>query len=287
MGLHSPLSKGLENDIEKASKILSSFLYDKEAQYTDKIIPGDILERCKGIAVLTVIKGGILWSGRAGTGLVISRLPGGEWSAPSAIATAGVGFGGQIGAQITDFVMILNTESAVKAFSRGGNITLGANIGVAAGPVGRNAEIGGSIREAAAIYSYSKSKGLFAGISLEGSGIIERKDANEKFYGSKVSADELLSGKIERPQQAQILYDSIKNRTDYYKKSITGSLNLNTDNPKNISEQKENSSDQEKITPEKSENISFKEIIAAEQPSQSLEQNNISQYQKQPEAKAE
>lgn len=82
--------------------------------------------------------------------------------------------------QVTDFVIILNKRSAVDAFSKGGNLTLGGNFTIAAGPVGRNLEADVSLRSTAAIYTYSKTRGLFAGISVEGSGLIERKDANRK-----------------------------------------------------------------------------------------------------------
>ncbi|KAF9928001.1 hypothetical protein BGZ67_007204, partial [Mortierella alpina] len=104
-----------------------------------------------------------------------------------------MGFGGQIGAEITDFVVVLNNKTAVKSFTAGGNVTLGGNLSVAAGPIGRTAEAGASasVKSVAAIYSYSKTKGLFAGVSIEGSVIIERKDANEAFYRQKVTAADL------------------------------------------------------------------------------------------------
>jgi hypothetical protein len=117
--------------------------------------------------------------------------------------TGGAGFGGQIGFELTDFVFILNDASAVKTFSQSGSLTLGGNVSLAAGPVGRNAEAAGaaSLRSVAGIFSYSKTKGLFAGVSLEGSAIIERKEANAKLYGRPISARELLSG-TERPPHA-------------------------------------------------------------------------------------
>jgi hypothetical protein len=134
---------------------------------------------------------------------VIARLPDGSWSAPTAIATGGAGFGGQIGFELTDFVFILNDSSAVKTFSQAGSLTLGGNVSIAAGPIGRNAEAAGaaSLKSVAGIFSYSKTKGLFAGVSLEGSAIVERKDANTKLYGRPISARELLTG-AERPPPA-------------------------------------------------------------------------------------
>ncbi len=81
---------------------------------------------------------------------------------------------------MTDFVIILNKRAAIEAFSKGGNLTLGGNFTVAAGPVGRNMEGDIAVRSPAAIYTYSKTKGLFAGVSIEGSYLVERKDANRK-----------------------------------------------------------------------------------------------------------
>ena len=82
--------------------------------------------------------------------------------------------------KMTDFVIILNKRAAVDAFSKGGNLTLGGNFTLAAGPLGRNLEADVALRSTAAIYTYSKTRGLFAGISVEGSGLIERKDTNKK-----------------------------------------------------------------------------------------------------------
>lgn len=120
---------------------------------------------------------------RAGTGLVIARLPSGDWSAPSAIGTGGMGFGGQAGAEVTEFILVLNSRAAIRQFMSAGSITLGGNMSVALGPIGRNAEGSGSLNskgKLAAMYSYSKTKGVFAGISVEGSAIVERQDCNVK-----------------------------------------------------------------------------------------------------------
>lgn len=135
-------------------------------------------------------------------------------SAPSAIGTVGGGFGGQIGFELTDFVFILNDSSAVKTFAQAGSLTLGGNVSLAAGPVGRNAEAAGaaSLKSVAGIFSYSKTKGLFAGVSLEGSVIIERRDANEKLYGSRVTARQCLEGKVAVPPQADSLMQVLNSR---------------------------------------------------------------------------
>lgn len=146
--------------------------------------------------------------------MVVARLADGSWSAPSAIGTGGAGFGGQIGFELTDFVFILNDAAAVRTFSQAGSLTLGGNVSIAAGPVGRNAEAAGaaSLKGVAGIFSYSKTKGLFAGVSLEGSAIIERRDANEKLYGRRFTAAELLTGAVRPPPAAQPLMNILNSR---------------------------------------------------------------------------
>ncbi|KAK3941687.1 hypothetical protein QBC46DRAFT_99070 [Diplogelasinospora grovesii] len=214
MGLNNPLPSSMTSECKKCGKILSSFVDPRQSFGPEKVIPPSVLANAKGLAILTVIKAGFLGSARFGSGLVVARLPDGSWSAPSAIATGGAGFGGQIGFELTDFVFILNDPSAVKTFSQAGSLTLGGNVSIAAGPVGRNAEAAGaaSIRSVAGIFSYSKTKGLFAGVSLEGSVIVERKDANAKLYGRQVSARELLTGGERQPAAAAPLMNILNTR---------------------------------------------------------------------------
>ncbi|KAI8314001.1 SH3 domain-containing protein [Colletotrichum sp. SAR11_59] len=223
MGLHNPLPSSMASECKKCGKILNSFIDPRQAFSPDKIIPPSILANAKiadlsteeqGLAILTVLKAGFLGSGRFGSGLVVSRLPDGSWSAPSAIGTAGAGFGGQIGFELTDFVFILNDASAVKTFAQAGSLTLGGNVSIAAGPVGRNAEAAGaaSLKSVAGIFSYSKTKGLFAGVSLEGSVIIERRDANEKLYGTRYTAAQILTGSVRPPSQAAPLMNILNSR---------------------------------------------------------------------------
>jgi lipid-binding SYLF domain-containing protein len=174
-----------------------------------------------------VFKAGFLGTARFGSGVVVARLADGSWSAPSAIGTVGAGFGGQIGFELTDFVFILNDASAVRTFAQAGSLTLGGNVSIAAGPVGRNAEAAGaaSLKGVAGIFSYSKTKGMFAGVSLEGSGIIERRDANEKLYGRRWTARELLGGQVPPPPAAQPLLSVLNSRAF----SGVGGANPSTD----------------------------------------------------------
>lgn len=205
--------------------MLASFVKPNQMLGVNDVIPPDILQNAKGLAIITVLKAGFLFSGRAGSGVIVARLPDGSWSPPSAIATAGAGAGGQVGVELTDFVFILNTDEAVKSFAQAGSITLGGNISVAAGPLGRNAEAGGtaSLKSAAAIFAYSKTKGLFAGVSLEGSAIVERREANRKFYGNNCKARQILAGRVEAPPGCEPLFRVLESRAftrrragDYY-----------------------------------------------------------------------
>lgn len=145
---------------------------------------------------------------------MVARLGDGSWSAPSAIMVGGAGFGGQIGFELTDFVFILNDAAAVRAFSQQGSLTLGGNVSIAAGPVGRNAEAAGaaSLKGVAGVFSYAKTKGLFAGVSLEGSALIERRDANEKLYSSRIKAAQILTGGVRPPPAAEPLMRVLNSR---------------------------------------------------------------------------
>jgi lipid-binding SYLF domain-containing protein len=168
----------------------------------------------QGLAIITVLKGAFLGSARFGSGVVVARLSDGTWSAPSALATGGAGFGGQIGFELTDFVFILNDAAAVRAFSQQGSVTLGGNVSIAAGPVGRSAEASGaaSTKGVAGVFSYSKTKGLFAGVSLEGSMLVERRDANEKLYNSRITAKQILEGGVRPPLVAEPLMRVLNSR---------------------------------------------------------------------------
>jgi SH3 domain-containing YSC84-like protein 1 len=193
----SPVYASMQDDVDQAATIIERF-----QAVPEKAIPQAVLKDARGLAIMTVIKAGFGVSGRGGTGVVVARTRNG-WSGPSAIGTGGAGFGFQIGAQVTEFVMILNTDAAVQAFSRDVNVTLGGDISVAAGPIGRTAEA--AITPVAAIYTYSRSQGLFAGVSLEGTVIGTRNDTNAEYYGRPVTPEEILSGKVPPPPGAMRL----------------------------------------------------------------------------------
>lgn len=198
-------------------------------------IPSRLLRKAKGIAIITCAKGGLGFAGfEFGTGLVVARCstPDGadndgehhrrhydniDWSAPSAIGLAGFAWGALIGAQLSDHIFLLMTSEAVRLFStQDATIQLGVDVGVAVGPVGRSAEADLAASRShgtvamAPIYTYSLSKGLYAGVSMDGRVVMTRPRINEKFYGRAVTAEELLAGHVPRPPAAQPLYDAIR-----------------------------------------------------------------------------
>ncbi len=193
----SAVFASLQEDVNEATNIIRSF-----DGIAEQGIPKEVLQNAKGVAVLTVYKAGFMFSGRGGTGVVVAKTRDG-WSGPSAIGTGGAGFGFQIGAKATDFVIVLNSDAAVDAFARGTNVELGAALSVAAGPVGRTAEAG--VLPVAAVYTYSRSKGLFAGVSLEGTVIAARNEANTEYYGQPVTPVEILTGRVAPPPGARPL----------------------------------------------------------------------------------
>lgn len=169
-------------------------------------IPEAVLSHARGLAIIKVLKVGFGVSGKGGEGVVVARTNHG-WSGPSFIGTGGAGVGFQIGAEVTDFIFVLNNNAAVRAFSHGGNVKIGADASAAAGPVGRHAEA--DVMPTAAIYTYSRSKGLFAGVSLQGAVIATQADANRRYYGREVTPPAILSGKASPPAGANRLLSAL------------------------------------------------------------------------------
>jgi lipid-binding SYLF domain-containing protein len=186
-----------QDTVNRCAAIISQF-----QQMPEKAIPRDVLRKARGLAIMSVVKAGFIFSAKGGQGIVIARTPRG-WSGPSFIATGGGGWGLQAGAQVTDFVIVLNTDAAVQAFSRGGNVTIGVDLSAAAGPVGRTAA--GAVLPTAAVYTYSRSKGLFVGVSLEGAVIGTQRQSNFNYYGGPVRADSILTGVTKPPQGSATL----------------------------------------------------------------------------------
>lgn len=159
----------------------------------DNGIPEELMARAKGIAVIPhVIKGAFGVGGRYGKGLVSQRMADGKWGTPAFVEVGGGSFGLQLGVEATDLVLVFTDDSGLKGLLKG-KVTLGADATVAAGPVGRKAAVGTDVLLKSAIYSYSRSKGLFAGVSLDGAAITMDDSANQKVYGKEIDANSILT----------------------------------------------------------------------------------------------
>jgi lipid-binding SYLF domain-containing protein len=159
-----------------------------------KEIPQPLLEKCRCVAVFPgVVKGALGWGGRRGSGVLSCRDDSGTWSAPTFMTLTGGSVGLQIGVEKADVVLFVMNSKSAEALADGG-FTLGAKGSIAAGPVGRTAEGATDLRLDAEIYSYARSKGLFAGLSLEGAHLGHDVRAIERFYGKSVAPRALLFG---------------------------------------------------------------------------------------------
>ncbi|XP_041638298.1 SH3 domain-containing YSC84-like protein 1 [Cheilinus undulatus] len=214
--MSNPIPGNLKSEAKKAAKILRDFTEISNRNGPDKLIPAHVIAKAEGLAIISVIKAGFMITARGGSGIVIARLADRRWSAPSAIGIAGLGGGFEIGVEVSDLVIILNQRRAIEAFTKGGNLTLGGNCTVAMGPMGRNVEADVALRSTAAVFTYCRSRGLFAGISLEGSYLIERKETNRKFYSRDIRASAILNGDVEPPSECYDLYHILEMYTEAY-----------------------------------------------------------------------
>lgn len=222
----------IDKESDKAARILRSFCKDgfyapeseistdekgkinrpKGKQKVLQKIPSQVIKNAKGLAIFTTMRTGLWMSGSGGSGVLLGRIPEtGEWSPPSGIMlhTAGIGF--LAGVDIYDCVVIINTYEALNAFKTL-RCTLGGEVSVAAGPVGMGGLLESEVhKRQAPIWNYMKSKGLYAGVAIDGTIIIERTDENERFYGERISVTDILAGKIRHPPDTiETLIQTIK-----------------------------------------------------------------------------
>ena len=222
----------IDKESDKAARILRSFCKDgfyapeseistdengkinrpKGKQKVIQKIPSRVIKNAKGLAIFTTMRTGLWMSGSGGSGVLLGRVPEtGEWSPPSGIMlhTAGIGF--LAGVDIYDCVVVINTYEALQAFKMM-RCTLGGEVSVAAGPVGLGGLLESEVhKRQAPIWTYMKSKGLYAGVAIDGTIIIERTDENERFYGERISVTDILAGKIRFPPDSiNTLLETIK-----------------------------------------------------------------------------
>jgi lipid-binding SYLF domain-containing protein len=159
----------------------------------DNAVPGSIMERAEGIAVFpSMLKGGFVVGGQRGRGVLSVRdKKNGGWSSPAFLTITGGSFGAQIGAQAIDLILVINNQRGLEQLVRN-QFKIGADAAVTAGPVGRDASASTDIQLRAQILSYSRARGLFAGVTLNGSTIRQDRDANERFYGTAFRTGQIV-----------------------------------------------------------------------------------------------
>jgi lipid-binding SYLF domain-containing protein len=187
---------------EEAKVIVATQVMEELRMQRDQYVPDLLLERAYGIAIIPdVVKVGFGIGGRRGTGIMLVRDKNGRFANPIFVALTGGSIGWQVGAQKTDVVLVFTTRKGVDGIADG-KLTLGADAAVAAGPVGRNASLATDQNFSAEIYSYSRSRGLFAGVALDGSAITIERRSNTRFYGRKAEVSDIVAGGVVRNSES-------------------------------------------------------------------------------------
>ena len=160
-------------------------------------IPLDLLRKAQGIVIVPdLVKAGFVIAGRVGRGVLMARDENGTWTNPVFLGMAGGSIGAQIGASATDVVLLFRTRKSVDDFLSHNKVTLGADIAIAAGPLGRSVEADTDLKMRAEILSYSRSRGLFAGVAIEGASLHVRHRANDSYYNEpNLMVGDILAGR--------------------------------------------------------------------------------------------
>ena len=174
-------------------------------------IPDAVLSSCAGLAIFNVLRAGAFHGSlAAGSGVVIARRPDGTWSPPSSFVVSTLGAGFVVGLDIYDCVCVLNTPAQVAAFTNP-RVSLGGDASIAVGPLGAGASVDAALsRSVKPVWSYMKSRGLWAGVQIDGTVIVSRADANAAFYGRGIKAKEILLGDVAWPAGAQPLFNVLR-----------------------------------------------------------------------------
>jgi lipid-binding SYLF domain-containing protein len=191
LGLY-PSAQETQQDPGEARRLRdASAVFGEIMSAEDRAIPRAILGKAEGIAIFpSTVKAGFVVGGMRGRGVLSARTASG-WSSPAFLTLTGGSFGLQIGGQAADIVLVINDRRGLENLVRN-QFKLGADAGVAAGPVGRDAQAATDIQLRAQILSYSRARGLFAGVTINGSTIRSDRDANERFYGKRLETGEIV-----------------------------------------------------------------------------------------------
>jgi lipid-binding SYLF domain-containing protein len=170
----------------------------------DKAIPTSILEKAEAIAIFpSTIKGAFIVGAQRGKGIIsVHDRTKGTWSSPAFLTLTGGSVGFQIGGQAVDIILVVQNRRGLENLLQN-QFEIGGEASATAGPVGRDAAVSTDIQLRAEILSYSRSRGLFAGVSLKGAALRQDQDANQKFYGNRLrTRDVVLDGKATKPMSA-------------------------------------------------------------------------------------
>ncbi len=206
---HLLIAQGSSDETKRISE--AATVLEEIMAASDKAVPRAIMEKAEGIAVFpSLIKGGLVVGAQRGRGILSVRdKKSGGWSSPAFLTVTGGSFGAQIGAQAIDLVLIINNQRGLEQLVRN-QFKVGADASVAAGPVGRDASASTDIQMRAQILSYSRARGLFAGVTLNGSTIRQDRDANERFYGTAYRTSQIVfDGLGGSPAPAQSWKDTL------------------------------------------------------------------------------
>jgi lipid-binding SYLF domain-containing protein len=191
--------------VEKSRIVIEEMIINK---YNEEL-PLDLARRSSGLAIIPgLIKGGFFVGGSYGKGLVVSYRQG-SWSGPAFISIGAGSFGLQFGAESVDLILVIIGDNAMNSFMRS-KFKLGADVAVAAGPIGAQATAATEILLKGGIYSYSRAKGLFIGLSLEGAGIASQEDLNKAYWETTDDLKVILSGNASPPASGQRLLESLQ-----------------------------------------------------------------------------
>jgi len=190
--------------LQKASKALQQI-----SEAPDKGIPDEVFEHAKCIAVVpNLTKGGFIIGAEHGQGVATCRMSSGGWSAPAFFSISGGSWGAQIGVEDVHLViMVMNDEGMHNLLNN--KFKVGADASASAGPVGRHASAGTDWKLETQMLTYSRAKGLFAGIDLGGSVIERNKDLTTAFYGKDMTNTEVLTGNVKPPAEARMFLDTV------------------------------------------------------------------------------
>jgi lipid-binding SYLF domain-containing protein len=188
---------------EEGRLLVASQVLEELRGQRDQVIPDRLLERAYGIAVIPdLTKVAFFAGGRRGHGVLVVRDRDGRFTSPAFVTMTGGSFGWQWGVQSTDIVLVFTTPKGVEGIS-GGKLTLGADASVAAGPVGRQASAATDPTFKAEVYSYSRNRGVFAGLALDGTVISVDEDADAAFYKKPgIAASDILGGQVKSDDDA-------------------------------------------------------------------------------------